>query len=368
MEILLELPKRDSIINRVASVLESAILREEWRQKLPGERRLCAQLHVSRTSLERALNIIERRGLIRSQPRVGHLIRKVHTQATRQNLTTIHILLRTPYENLSDWEQLQYKKVEQILSRAGFWLQFHAIALMQGKSLPKRLADLVKNEPAACWVLSSVSRQTQQWFSDHGIPTLVTGHCYPNIQLPSIDVDRKAICRHAVTMLLRLGHRFIILLMSRQKFAGEMYGEQGFREGFASAAPLNARCEVWYHNVEADSVRSIIRKHWSRPGYPTAIIVLQTHCAITVASTLMELGVHLAKDVSLICQESDETLRWFTPPITHYMITHAVFAQRIARMLMRLTKTGAIEPSALILPRLVMGGSVGPAPFSKADR
>lgn len=365
---MLELPKRDSIINRVAGVLESAILREEWRQKLPGERRLCAQLNVSRMTLERALNIIERKGLIRSQPRVGHLIRKVRPRPARQNSTTIHILLRIPCENLSDWEQLWYKKVEQILSRRGFGLQFHAMAFMKGKSLSKRLADLVKSEPAACWALASASRETQKWFLAHHIPTLVIGHCYPGIQFPSVDVDRRAICRHAVTTLLRLGHRFIILLMSRHKFAGEVYGEQGFREGFAGMAPPNARGEVWHHNLDPDSVRSMIRKKWSRKGYPTAVIVLQTHCAIAVASTLIELGMHLAKDVSLICQESDETLRWFTPPIANYMITHNVFVQRVARMLIRLAQTGAIETSALILPHLAMGGSVGPAPSSKSGR
>lgn len=356
---MLEIPQRESIINRVAGILETAIRHREWRRRLPSERLLCEQLHVSRATLEKALNILGRKGLIRSMPRVGHLIQKRSIQLALHDSSTIRVLLKEPYQNQSTWSQLVYGEIERIVAVAGFDLRFHGVAHLRGEALSRRLDQLVKDERAACWAICSVPCATQQWFMARHIPALVVGHCFPGVQLPAMDVDCRSISRHAVSLFLRLGHRTIVLLSSRMRLAGDWHGEEGFREGFTRMAPKDAHFEVWYHDMSPDSVRRLIRERWSKAGYPTAVLVSSAHGAIAAASSLMDMGLRLAHHVSLICRACDETLDWFTPPIASYVIGHRVFARRVARLLIRLAQTGAVKPGALLLPRLCPGGTVG---------
>jgi len=358
---MLELLKRESLIHRVAVVLEAAIRRGEWR-RVPSERRLCVQLHVSRLTLERALDLLKKKGLIRSLPRVGYEICMAQTRVVRPKSKAIRILLRRAYECLPSWFQLVYGEVDRILLREGFELCFYSMMTLKSTTSSRRLARLVQQEQAACWVIHSVPRETQLWFMMHHIPTLVIGHCFPGVRLPAIDTDNRAICRHAVTHLMRLGHRHIALLIPRQRLAGDRFSEQGFREGINEAPPSDVRGDIWHYNLTAESVRRLIRKRWSKPGYPTALIVSHPYCAITAAGGLMQCGLRLGKDVSLICQESDETLAWATPPIASYVLSREAFARRIAHLLVRLAQTGRITAGALMLPRLMPEGTLGPAP------
>lgn len=318
---------------------------------------------MSRLTLERALDLLKKKGLIRSLPRVGHEIYMARLRVARPESTAIRILLRTAYAHLPAWSQLAYGEVGRILADEGFELRFHNMAALKGATATGRLAQLVQQEQAACWAIHSAPRETQLWFMRRHIPTLVVGHCFPGVRLPAIDTDHRAICRHAVAHLLRLGHRHIVLLTSRRRFAGDCFSEQGFREGITKTAPADARGDIWHYNLTAESVRRLIHARWSKPGYPTALIVSHPYCAIAAAGSLMQCGLRLGKDVSLICQESDETLTWATPPIASYVLPREAFARRMARLLMRLAQTGRITAGALMLPCLMPEGTLGPVPI-----
>src|SRR5687768_7257440 len=77
-------PSRLRLVDDVSHSLEDAILAGRMR---PGERlvetRLCAELGVSRTTLREALLMLQRRGLVRSEPRRGTFVTRLSRQESR---------------------------------------------------------------------------------------------------------------------------------------------------------------------------------------------------------------------------------------------------------------------------------------------
>src|SRR5687768_16692374 len=77
-------PSRLRLVDDVSHSLEDAILAGRMR---PGERlvetRLCAELGVSRTTLREALLMLQRRGLVRSEPRRGTFVTRLSRHEAR---------------------------------------------------------------------------------------------------------------------------------------------------------------------------------------------------------------------------------------------------------------------------------------------
>src|SRR5688572_17099699 len=77
-------PSRLRLVDDVSHSIEDAILAGRMR---PGDRlietRLCAELGVSRTTLREALLMLERRGLVRGEPRRGTFVTRLSRTETR---------------------------------------------------------------------------------------------------------------------------------------------------------------------------------------------------------------------------------------------------------------------------------------------
>jgi DNA-binding GntR family transcriptional regulator len=86
-------PSRLRLVDGVAHSLEDGILSGRMR---PGERlietKLCEELNVSRTTLREALLMLERRGLVRSEPRRGTFVTRLSREESMDLCATRAIL------------------------------------------------------------------------------------------------------------------------------------------------------------------------------------------------------------------------------------------------------------------------------------
>lgn len=68
---MIEVPKRISLIEQVADVLRRNLSSREWRNGLPPERTLSDHFHISRPTLNAALRLLQRQGLVRVPQQVS---------------------------------------------------------------------------------------------------------------------------------------------------------------------------------------------------------------------------------------------------------------------------------------------------------
>jgi len=255
-------------------------------------------------------------------------------------------------EQLRDWAH-----------RLGLSVQVHS---MKPYLIPRpqaRLEMLLRESPARCWLLSATPEIVERWFADRGLPTVVIGRCYPGIELPAVDVDYYAICRHAIGAFTRLGHRRIAFMMHDWKFAGDVDSERGFREGCVSAQLDPVDAVVVEHDGSTPDLVRVVNQLIHRARRPTAILTMGAKYTITVATHLMNSGIRIPQDVSLICRDEDDHLHTVIPHIACYESLYDRIARRVFQLITRMTETGYAPPRQLFLmPELQMGESLAAPP------
>jgi LacI family transcriptional regulator len=224
------------------------------------------------------------------------------------------------------------------------------------------LPRLLRQESSGCWVLVRSSAAVQGWFQRQGLPCVVAGSCHEGVRLPSVDLDYRALCRHAALALLRAGHRRIALLSPREGAAGDLRGEDGFREGTRSF-PEQVEAAVVRHGPGPAELARVLRRLFAAARPPTGVLISESYAYLTACSVLAQLGRRVGADVSLVCRDEDRFLSYLEPEPARYVADPLHFARRLARLTGDLLAGRPLpaEPR-LLLPRLVGGASLAPPP------
>jgi LacI family transcriptional regulator len=359
---MLELPQRVYLSAQCAATLRQGIASGTWKEFLPSERRLCSFLRVSRPTVRHALHLLAREGWIRiRQGRPNEILaRRRRSAAPRQRL--ILIVTREPVALLSGPSYHGISEMRAHLAQHGFTTEFFVCPPDGGEAAQlRRFRDFVRHNSVLCCVLLSIGPEFQRWCATHGVPALVLGSCHQSVQLPSLDIDHRAVGRHAAGMLLGKGHRRLALIGTDLRMGGDLATEEGFREAIAR------------HRAHHDTTLAVVRAGRTRdlparldhlfdlPAPPTALFVAKPQAVVIVLLHLLRRGLQVPRDVSLIARDPDNLFPNLVPPVSHYSSEIEVFGQRMTRLMLQLVGQGQIPPEPhLVLPRFYAGGTVRP--------
>ena len=352
----LNMPHRQTLTESAVRVLLAHLASGRWTGFLPGERTLCEEFQISRPTLRHALQVLERDGIIdAAQGRRRRILQKPARVSTTARQTIIGLLSPVRSRSLPPFVLLWIDEVRDHLAKKGFRLEYHANQAIKSRNPDRALQGVVGGTPAALWILLLAPPRVQQWFKEKKVPCLVAGSSFPGINLPSIDVDYRAACRHAVGVFRRRGHERLALVIPNTGLVGDTESEIGFCEASTSrAAPVILR-----HDGSPEDIVRRLDRCLRLQTPPTGFLVARSFHALTVLTQLLQRGLKLPEQAAVISRDYDAFLDYSTPLMARYSTNPAMFARKVFSLIFQMTQTAPIQTrSVLLMPTFSEGGTV----------
>lgn len=365
------IPPRDSRVLQTVDQLQQEILSGALQGPLPGERELARQLRIGRVTLRSALKILEEKQWVSiSKPGVRRTTLKrpqkqgASTQKTQANYQGKVVVTLAPQDlaDLPTNERLNYARLQAYCSSAKVTLRHRKLDTTHLKNPDHRLREFIKQNPADLYLLQLVNQETQLWFSNEKISSIVLGSVWPDCDLPSVDYDQKALGLHAASTLSRLGHKKVGILYPTP----ERQGLKLFQQGFLAAA-VETELVLTKMEDSPESVSKALHSLISNTSKQvTAIILPRIPYAISATTKLANSGVNTPKDISLLCLVYDELLKYTHPPIAGYDISIDQFPKAIFDLIVdKLLHPETVSSEAtLVMPNFIPADSLAIASTS----
>lgn len=360
------MPQRGSLVAECTRVMCLRIEAGEWKDHLPGERRLADLLQVGRDTVRLTLAELEHEGWL--EPAVAGKRRRVAVgcrQSAAGEAKRLSIGMLSPHrlERLSQPMLLEVDHIRRALADKGGSFEVYAPGWFESTRPGSRMADFLAGERRAAWILHRSSRPMQQWFAEAKVPCLVRGTPYEGIPLPFLDIDWQATARHAAGMLWRLGHRRIGIVTPPDRLRGVEAAVKG-------AGEINEGDFVVVEvpeNGTTTGIERVFLRTMRLRNRPTALITTRARQVATLFGCAARAGLRVPEDLSFVSLAREPFLDYLVPEVSGYLSDPAMVAKQVIRRLEQLV-AGNISPGGnpWMVPKLVKGGSLA-APGDGAD-
>lgn len=346
-----------SAVEQVAGRLREELLREYRGGLMPGVDRLAVDLGVSRKTLEAALKMLEREGLLVPQG-VGRRRRiELPTEKKSTHALRVALLLSEPADRMLDY----VVEIEYELLKAGHAAFSADKCLSDLGSDPRRVARVVARNEADAWLVLAGSSEILAWFAEHQVPAFALFGRRRGLPLPGAGPDKPPAMAAATRALIQLGHRRIVLLARTSRRLPEPGASERAFLGELAAAGISPDA---YHLPDWEvSVRGFQGRLESlfRLTPPTALIIQEAMFYVAALQFCANRGLRVPQDVSLVCTDADPTFLWCQPSVAHIRWDSRPLVRRIVRWAANVS--GGIKDLRQTLTRaeFVPGGTIGPA-------
>jgi DNA-binding LacI/PurR family transcriptional regulator len=321
----------------LADHLREAIASGRLVEPLPNLRDWSSSLGVAHGTLEKALDILKREGLVRARPRKGiHLVRRVSPRPR---------LKEPPFVRLIEGHNVKMKDVPtvlQVLGSIALRLSAHGIRLGIEIYSDARLKTLHEQgeRPNELLLFRSLPRRFQELFSDFQRSVLLLGEPAPGIQLPFITIDVLSAIRHAVFLLARRGFERIALVINE---SGRQPIDEEF-SGMCAAAPRVVRGEVVRLPDELYAQNLAAQKLAARVTARQGLIVISPIHAGLLMMTVAGRGWKLGDEVEVIQMNAmPQEIRTHPIPI-HYPTPLEPLSKAICHAAIHYFEQGTLPP------------------------
>ena len=321
--------------------LRECIARGEVANPLPNTRDWSSKLGVARGTLEAALGILKREGLMQVRAREGTRLRSlaVRSKANPRESIVRWIYYARDYADLSKMQTIDTTSERLLL---------HGIRSISERCNMTRLEVIQRSGefPHELLVLVSLRRRFQKMFEHFQKSALVVGHIFPGVSLPCLCIDVISAVRHATYMLARRGFRSMDVVMkegSQTPFAEilreictysprPIHGEiikmpMGFNDQVRAAQRLAARC---------------------RAGH--AIVAIYPIPANLLITALLQRGLRVPEQIEVVAVNTDLQSVRAVPVPTYYPYPVERFDKALCRIAVRYFEEGSVPPIRKLIP------------------
>lgn len=352
----LQLPQRQTLAENTVQALLSHLDSGRWTDYLPGERELSEMFQISRPTLRQALAALERRGRLKASPgRRRRIIPLRGAGISIAGRSIVGLLSPIPLKSLPPFVLFWIDEVRSNLAKVGCRLEFHYSHASTVKRPDRALGNAVHSSPASVWILLLSTRSVQEWFHQRKLPCVVAGSCPGEFRFPSVDIDYRAACHHAVGVFHRSGHRRLALVIPTSGTVGDTESEAGVREGVITGSPP----VIIRHDGTREDIMRRVEDVLQLPDPPTGFLVARSAYVLTVLTFLMQRGLKIPTEAAVICRDDDAFLDFVTPRVARYRTDPAAFARHLFHLILQTARVGLMPKKPIrLIPQFQPGATV----------
>ena len=345
-----------SAAEQVAEHLRNELLRGGLSGSMPGAHPLAEELGVNHKTVKAALQLLEKEGLLVGQ---GAGLRRKIVLPEGHAPPALRVAVLS-YEKGDEAHDL-FIRFQNKLVAAGHTVVHAPKNLTDLGENMRRLARMVKGTGADAWVVIAGSKEVLQYFERRQIPVFALYGFQSRLRIAGIALNQVPAVVAATRRLIALGHRRIVMLESLLTLSDP---------GLPGAAFLN---ELAALGINAGD--------YNMPGYergfdgfykrleslfahtpPTAIFIYSVVEYFATTQFLLDRGLRVPGNVSLVCIDMAPYFHRYQPTISHVRWNDGLMVNRIARWANNISHGKEDTRQTSIDAEFVEGGTVGAAP------
>jgi len=351
---------RLSLPEQVAACLREGIQGGRWGDHFPGEVQLATELDVSRNTARRALQILEKEGLVvrRGLGRSRSITAAGSAMASQRPLR-VAILRNDSLLDDNPQTALILANILRSLEASGYdAFECRKTQVELRHDVPQMTRQLIA-AGADAWVIEAGSRPLLEWCASQETPCLALYGRTEGLQIARTGPDAVSAYAAATRELIALGHRRIVLIV-REEFRRPPVGgcELAFFNELEAhgipAGPYNL--PEW---TETPAGFAQLMESLFRTTPPTALIVDEPSWFIAALTFMVRHGISVPEQVSLVAGECVPILDMCWPRLAQMRWDNRLIVRRVVRWVNSVRKGRADRKTINIPARFVPGGSIG---------
>ena len=345
---------------QVAEHLRADISQKRLVDPLPNVRAWSRQLSVSRSTLEAALRLLQREGLVRIGPRGVAVNRLDMTGSSGKapDRFVVRLISFTRHQSAYYWPPW----VDVYSDR----LPVHGIEVRHELCSTEKLEAMVreKKRDGELLLLFTLPPRFQEAFARSRKPALVVGQANENVSLPFVCLDQDGAVRHATQELLRRGFRVLNLVIEKIQTPGIRRAAAAFREVCSEWNDKPVHGHVVQVPIDPDPMLDSVRRLAARIRGRQGIVTLPPIAVGTIMTALLQQGVAVPAQVELAAVfPTPESVLVFPRP-TYYPFPTNRLVKVLTETAMHFFATGILPSKGRVIPVEVIRPSETSGTFS----
>ena len=354
-------PNFQTIAEQVAKHLREEVLQGIWSGEMPGVNRLAPELGVNDKTVEVALRLLEKEGLLVGQG-PGRRRKIVLPEDHAPPALRVAVL----YYEKGDESHHLFTRFENKLTAAGHTVVHAPKNLTYIGGNLRRLAHMIKDTDADAWVIAGGSKEVLQWFVQRKVPAFALYGEQSQLRIAGIGVNGMPATAGATRHLIALGHRRIVMLESGLTLSNPAASSAAFIDEMTAHGITvgNYNLPGWEGGFEG--IYNCLESLFAHTP-PTALFLHSAAEYFATAQFLLHRGLQVPRDVSLICCDVAPYFKRYQPSISHVRWNDQLMVNRIARWAKNISHGKEDTRQTRIDAEFVEAGTVGPVGGRNVD-
>lgn len=349
--------RRRSTTEQLFEFLHEELVDGRWSGTMPGVHKLAEELQVNRKTVEGALQMLEREGLL--VPQGAGRRRKIRLP---QDLALPSLRIAFLAGDRRFLRRDFHVDLRHELHEAGHAVINAPKGMMELKMDLDRIANMVRGTEADAWVVSAGPRPVLEWFVKEGIPVFALFGRRRGLPIAGTGPDKTPGFAAVARRLAELGHRRIVMLTrERQRVPEPGATERAFLAELEACgiSPSSYNLPAWEESV--DGFHACLASLFQVTP-PTALVFDEPTHFFAAQQLLMVRGLRVPQDISMVCTDDDPHFGWFQPSVAHIHWNSNLVVPPVVRWAADLARGKDNRRQTFIKAELVEGGTMGPAP------